>query len=243
MTTKTTQDAKTGKQTTEEQLAKAAAPSAPATNENGEKTEFFHDYDKERRLTSQLQDIIYDFGKTVLPAMELLGIHLTSVEQVMKYTDKNELAKAYAEEQVKQEKTENGGHLSKRLQKIIRNSCTAEALGAIADQIYKAQQTGSHWATKPSPTLQGYMYIDPTDGALSYDVQKVYDECTKYLTNAEKPAYDKLTQISKELNDLTKGKFAIEQLLQTATVNPDTHETLCVVNPRAPFAELAMMMG
>jgi hypothetical protein len=119
----------------------------------------------------------------------------------------------------------------------------AELNKQYSDQIYKAQQTGSHWATKPSPTLQGYMYIDPTDGALSYDVQKVYDECTKYLTNAEKPAYDKLTQIAKELNDLTKGKFVIEQLLQTATVNPDTHETLCVVNPRAPFAELAMMMG
>lgn len=66
---------------------------------------------------------------------------------------------------------------------------------------------------------------------------------TQAKNKAKERAYDKLTQIAKELNDLTKGKFAIEQLLQTATVNPDTHETLCVVNPRAPFAELAMMMG
>ena len=173
---------------------------------------------------SDQKDRIADLDKEILQHKELQELNRKEVEQ---------LTKKYNEaKQAEGEWTQSAKNLKQQLDNAKQGY--QQESDAIKDLNIEKQK-----ATQQAQNLQK-AERDVIKNRKNYRSSEAYEMA---LTNAEKPAYDKLTQIAKELNDLTKGKFAIEQLLQTATVNPDTHETLCVVNPRAPFAELAMMMG
>lgn len=205
-------------------------------NANTKRIRLNYDINRATMMEMRLGNICDKMNKTTLMAMKRLEIPIESTEQVIAYTNSREaLRKAYTERQIEKAKEENGGQLPK----VICNLVTRAAEQDFQD----AMMAFREWPKQLSKVADTpFIFLFETaDGEqeMAVDSGAVEEACTTYLSQQDMPNYNRLCELTKELNDFFQGR--IEEPLKRCffTIPGDKTNTIHL-SAGTPFADLRM---